>query len=140
MSLDVPLERVWAEIADLGAHGEWMSDATAIHFVGYRTRGLGAQMRVPTKIGPFRSTDLMTVVGWEEGRMIAVEHRGAISGVGRFEVRSLDAGTELAWTESLRFPWWLGGPIGELVARPILRRMWLANLRRFGERVALSDP
>lgn len=138
--LDASPERVWAELANLGSHAEWMADAGAIHFVTDQTTGVGTEMRVPTRIGPLRTNDLMTVVEWVEGRLIAVEHVGAVSGVGRFETRPADGGTRLSWSEQLRFPWWLAGPLGAMLARPFLKRVWRGNLLRFGERVALSDP
>jgi hypothetical protein len=137
---NTPPTGVWAELADLGSHSEWMGDAEAVEFVTGQTTGEGARMRVPTRIGPFRSTDLMTVVEWEEGRSIGVEHVGAVAGVGRFELRPLGAGTELTWTEILHFPWWLGGPLGAWLARPILRRVWLRNLERLRRRVEVSAP
>jgi carbon monoxide dehydrogenase subunit G len=137
---EAPPDRVWAELADLGSHVEWMADAMAIHFLTEETTGVGVQMRVPTKIGPFRANDLMTVVEWDEGRVIAVEHIGTVSGVGRFEILPVGTGTELRWTEKLRFPRWLGGPVGAWLAGPILRRIWRGNLRRLGERLAVSAP
>jgi hypothetical protein len=97
-------------------------------------------MRVPTRVGPFRTTDMMTVVEWEEGRSIAVEHLGAVSGLGRFEIRTSGHGTELTWSETLRFPWWLGGRLGAFLARPILRQVWRGNLERFRRRLAVSGP
>ncbi len=135
-----PSERVWAELADLRSHSEWMSDAGAIEFVGSQTQGSGTVMRVPTRIGPLRTTDLMTVVEWDEGRMIAVEHVGAVSGVGRFEIAPIGDGTEMRWSETLRFPWWLGGGIGAFVARPILRAIWRRNLDRLRRRIELNAP
>lgn len=137
---EAPPDQVWAELADLGSHVEWMADAMAIHFLTEETTGVGAQMRVPTRIGPFRANDLMTVVEWDEGRVIAVEHIGAVSGVGRFEILPVGTGTELRWSEKLRFPRWLGGPVGAWLAGPILRRIWRGNLRRLGERLAVSGP
>ena len=71
-------------------------DAETIEFVTGQTRGVGTRMRVPTRIGPLRSTDLMTVVEWEEGSSIGVEHVGAVAGVGRFALRPSGAGTELS--------------------------------------------
>jgi hypothetical protein len=97
-------------------------------------------MRVPTRVGPFRTTDLMTVVEWEEGSLIAVEHEGAVSGQGRFEIRPLGPGTELTWSETLTFPWWLGGSLGAWIARPILRGIWRGNLERLRRRLEVSDP
>ena len=133
-------EQVWAQLADLASHAEWMTDAGGILFVGDQTSGLGTRMRVPTRIGPLRTDDLMTVVEWEEGRLLGVRHSGAVSGVGRFEIRPTAGGTDLNWSETLRFPWWLAGSVGVWLARPVLKRVWRGNLRRLGERLAVSDP
>ena len=133
-------ERVWAELADLASHSEWMGDAETIEFVTGQTTGIGTRMRVPTRIGPLRSVDLMTVVEWEEGRSIGVEHVGAVAGVGRFQLRPSATGTELTWTEVLRFPWWMGGRWGAWLARPVLRRIWRRNLERLRRRVEVSAP
>jgi hypothetical protein len=117
-----------------------MKDADAVHFLTDQTTGVGTQLRVPTRIGPFRTTDLMTVVGWEEEKAIAVDHQGAVSGLGRFEIRPSGGGTQLLWSETLRFPWWLGGPMGAWLARPVLKRIWLRNLARLGQRLSVTDP
>jgi hypothetical protein len=47
--------------------------------------------------------------------------------------------TRVTWDERLRFPWWLGGPAGSLVASPLLRAVWRGNLRRLAARVAAPD-
>jgi uncharacterized protein YndB with AHSA1/START domain len=138
--IGAPPDRVWAELADLGSHPEWMGDAGSVEFITVQTVGVGTRMRVPTRVGPFRTTDLMTIVEWEEGRLIAVEHEGAVSGRGRFEIRPLGPGTELTWDETLRFPWWLGGPLGAWLARPVLRRIWSENLERLRRRLEVSGP
>ncbi|HEY4606617.1 MAG TPA: SRPBCC family protein [Acidimicrobiia bacterium] len=139
MHYPTPPVRVWVALADLASHHEWMQDADAVHFLTDQTAGVGTQLRVPTKVGPFRTTDLMTVVEWDEGKAITVDHQGAVSGLGRFEIRPSIEGTELIWSETLRFPWWLGGPIGAGLARPILKRVWGRNLSRLGERLSLTD-
>jgi uncharacterized protein YndB with AHSA1/START domain len=138
--VEAPPDRVWAELADLESHPEWMGDAGSVEFATARTEGVGTRMRVPTRVGPFRTTDLMTVVEWEEGSLIAVEHEGAVSGRGRFEIRPLGPGTELTWSETLTFPWWLGGSLGAWIARPILRGIWRGNLERLRRRLEVSDP
>jgi len=116
-----------------------MADAGAIVFDGPQRSGVGTRIRVPTRVGPIRTVDLMTVTEWDEGKAIAVEHRGAVSGAGRFELEPHPAGTLLVLSEELRFPWWLGGPIGAWIAGPILKRIWQGNLGRLADRVGVSD-
>jgi hypothetical protein len=39
------------------------------------------------------------------------------------------------WSETLQFPWWMGGAAGARVARPVLAAVWRRNLRRLRTRV-----
>ena len=75
---------------------------------------------------------------------MGIRHVGVVTGTGRFTLgRARGRGTRFTWTEDLRFPWWLGGPVAGLVGRPVLRRVWrrnLRNLRRQLEVVAESRP
>lgn len=137
---DAPLDRVWAELADLGSHPEWMSDAGSVEFLSDLRQGIGTLMSASTEVGPIRLQDTMKVVEWEEGRRIAVEHVGSVTGSGTFEIRPAGQGTELRWVETLYFPWWLGGPITAGVTRPILRRIWRGSLEKLRARVELSAP
>ena len=45
-----------------------------------------------------------------------------------------DGGTVFSWAETLTFPGWLGGRIGELIGGPILRLIWRRNLRMLARR------
>jgi uncharacterized protein YndB with AHSA1/START domain len=140
IEIAAPPDRVWAELADLASHNLWMFDAAAIVFEGPQRSGVGTRMRVPTRVGPFRTTDLMIVTQWVEGKMMEVDHEGAVSGSGRFEIEPLGTGTRLTWSEELRFPWWLGGGLGAWVAGPILKQIWRGNLGRLAARVTVTDP
>lgn len=140
VDIEAPTDRVWAELADFGSHPEWMGDAMAIEFITDRTVGVGTQIRVPTRIGPLRTSDVMTVVEWVDNELIAVEHVGAVSGRGRFEISPSGSGTVLRWSEILDFPWWLGGALGAWVARPVLRRGWGRNLQTLKRRLEVSAP
>ncbi len=131
-------EKVWEELADLGSHPEWMDDAATVKFIGEQRTGIGTRIVAATRVGPLRAEDVMEVVEWSEGRVIGVEHVGSVHGTGRFEISAVSRGTEVRWIESLGFPWWLGGPIGAWVARPILSRIWRGNLERLKRRVELS--
>jgi hypothetical protein len=61
---------------------------------------------------------------------MTVRHLGIISGTGQFRLEG-DSPTVVIWEEELRFPWWLGGLIAAMAARPILDRIWSGNLKRF---------
>ncbi|MCH8984222.1 MAG: SRPBCC family protein [Acidobacteria bacterium] len=122
---------VWSHLADLRSHADWMGDAEEVSFQTPQTSGVGTTMRVPTRVGPFRTTDLLTVIEWEENRVMTVTHEGTVTGTGRFEMYPSPTGTTLTWAEDLRFPWWLGGPVGAFFGGLILRPIWKRNLARF---------
>jgi Polyketide cyclase / dehydrase and lipid transport len=126
---------VWERLADLGDHPTWMADAENLVFTSPATRGVGTAMEVRTRIGPLRTTDRMEVTGWVEGHSIEVTHQGLIEGVGTLAVTGGDSRSTVTWSESLRFPWWLGGGVTAWVARPVLRRAWAGNLRRLAGEV-----
>lgn len=134
--LDVPPRVVWAAIEDLSTHTQWMADAARITFRSSRRSGVGTEAECLTRIGPFSTLDLITVTEWVPGRVMGVEHHGAVTGHGRFTLRRQRRGrTRFCWEERLSFPWRLGGPIGERLSRPLLRRVWRANLARLKARV-----
>ena len=122
---------VWRVIEPIERHGEWMADAVSITFVGTKRRGVGTSFDCLTRIGPFRTTDRMTVTEWDPGRAMGIEHHGVVTGRGRFTLRRRPRGrTRFTWTEELTFPWWIGGAVGVFAARPVLRAVWRRNLRR----------
>ena len=138
--IDAPLARVWAELADFASHPQWMDDAATVRFLTERSTGIGTRIEVATRVGPLRASDVMEVVRWEEEQTIVVEHVGAVKGFGRFDIGRIGDGTEMRWVEDLRFPWWMGGPVGLAVARPIFGRIWRGSLMRLKERLEISGP
>jgi hypothetical protein len=127
-------DHVWRELSDLASHVTWMADAAEISFTTDSRAGVGPQFVCVTKVGPFITRDLMTVVTWEEGSVIGVSHTGLVTGVGQFEIKGQDT-VRLSWTEELHFPWTFGGRFGEFCAKPLLLAVWKGNLRRFAQRV-----
>jgi hypothetical protein len=129
-----PAERVWADIRNLASHVEWMNDAVAIDFVSPsgRREGVGTEFICLTKIGPIRLRDRMTVTEWDEGSCIGIRHAGVVTGTGVLRVRRRGRNaSKVTWEERLTLPWWMGGPFGGVVAKPILKHIWkgsLANL------------
>jgi hypothetical protein len=129
--IEAPPTDTWRVVEQLERHVDWMADAETIRFVGAQTRGEGTTFDCVTKVGPIRLTDRMTVIEWEQGKIVGIEHRGVVTGRGRFTLRRGRHGrTWFQWNERLIFPWWMGGPVGALAAKPVLRRIWRNNLRR----------
>jgi hypothetical protein len=136
ITIDASPAAVWAEVKRIDRHVEWMRDAKAIAFRGRRRTGVGTEFECVTGVGPFVTTDVLVVTEWRPRRSIGISHRGAVRGNGRLTLRRQRGGrTRFCWRERLRFPWWMGGPVGEVLARPLLRRIWSGNLRRLKARV-----
>lgn len=130
-----PIEAVWREAADLPAHVEWMADAKAIEFLTDQRAGVGVRMKVETAVGPLRTSDLMEVIEWVDQRTIGVRHTGLVRGSGRFELATVAGGTRFTWTERLTFPWYLGGPVTAILAKPVLGWIWRRNLHGLKARI-----
>lgn len=130
---DATTDAVWQVLEPIDEHVRWMADAETIRFLTEQTAGVGTRFECVTKIGPIRLVDAMEITEWEPGRSMGVRHQGVVGGEGRFTLAPLDGGTRtrFTWEETLRFPWWLGGPLGAAVGGPlVLRRIWTGNLRR----------
>jgi carbon monoxide dehydrogenase subunit G len=132
--IPAPVDEVWDDIGDLETHVEWMADAESIEFVGDRRRGMGTTMRVLTRLGPLRTTDLIRVVSWDPPHRIGVVHEGLVTGRGEFRLAPEAGHTRFSWEEDLGFPWYLGGDVTAYAARPLLRRVWKRNLSRLAAR------
>lgn len=128
----IPLstDDLWAVLEPIDDHGSWMADAESIEFETEQTTGVGASFRCTTKVGPIRIDDRMTVTQWKPGAAMGIEHHGVVKGSGAFRLRPCPQGTRFCWEEVLRFPWWMGGPLGERIGAPVLRSIWRENLRR----------
>jgi hypothetical protein len=125
-------EQVWDVIEEVERHVEWMHDAVAIRFLTDQHRGTGTAFLCDTKVGPLKLVDRMEITEWAPGSAMGVRHAGVVTGTGRFTLTPIDLGrrTRFAWDESLKFPWWMGGPLGALIGgRIVLRAIWKRNLR-----------
>jgi hypothetical protein len=122
---------VWEELRHIDRHVNWMMDAVSIDFDSNQREGVGTSFRCTTKVGPITLLDAMTITTWVEKTVMGVEHHGVVGGRGIFTLSPRGTGTLLAWRENLLVPWWMGGPLGALVASPILRSIWEKNLDAF---------
>jgi uncharacterized protein YndB with AHSA1/START domain len=125
-----PPAAVWAAVERIETHVEWMADAESITFLSDQRSGVGTELTCRTRVGPLRTDDRMSVTEWVPSEAMGIVHRGIITGAGRFTLEPTATGTRFCWDERLRFPWWIGGPVAERAARPVLRRVWRQNLER----------
>ena len=132
VEIDATPEQVWQVVEPVERHVDWMHDAVAIRFTGEQTRGVGTEFLCDTKVGPIKLVDRMELTEWEPGQAMGVRHTGMVTGEGRFTLTPIDLArrTRFTWEESLRFPWWMGGPVGAFVGgRIVLAAIWRRNLR-----------
>lgn len=129
--INASADAAWAALENIESHVLWMKDAESIRFTTPERTGIGTEFICVTKVGPIRLTDAMSVTEWKPCEAMGVHHRGVVKGSGRFSLHVADgAGTQFSWDEQLTFPWWLGGPLGERLARPVLERLWRGNVAR----------
>lgn len=132
IDLDASPQQVWKIVEPVERHVDWMADAVAIRFVNDQTRGVGTAFLCDTKVGPIKLTDRMEITEWIPEKVMGVRHVGVVTGTGRFTLTPIDSGTRtrFVWAEELKFPWWLGGRLGELIGgKLVMGLIWRRNLR-----------
>lgn len=141
VEIPAPPEEVWADVADVASHVEWMVDAREITFVSEQRTGVGTTFECLTAVGPLRTLDRMEITAWEPPRRMGVRHAGVVTGEGAFTLEPAPGGaTRFTWEEELAFPWWAAGRLGAAASRPVLRRIWQRNLRALADRFAGTAP
>ena len=87
ITIDAPPADTWRVVEPIEHHVDWMADAESIRFVGRQTRGVGTTFDCVTKVGPIRLTDRMTITEWDPTKTMGIEHRGLVTGRGRFTLQ-----------------------------------------------------
>jgi len=128
VNVSVSPQVLWEELRHVDRHVSWMNDAVSITFISPTTEGVGTAFSCLTKVGPFKTTDLMTITQWEENKTMGVEHTGLVKGTGTFHIHPHGEGSTITWKESLSFPLFFLGPLGALAATPLLTYIWKKNL------------
>jgi polyketide cyclase/dehydrase/lipid transport protein len=138
-TIDVAPDRLWARLRRIEDHVQWMADARSITFVSSQREGVGTEFDCLTVVGPLRTTDRMVVTEWEPQHAMGIEHRGVVTGRGRFVLEPWPTGTHFCWDEELQFPWWMGGRAGAALGEPMLRAIWHRNLTRLKQLAETGD-
>ena len=71
----------------------------------------------------------MEITSWVDAAEMGVRHDGLVTGEGAFTLAPIgDDRTRFVWDETLRFPWWMGGPVGGFFGGFVLKQIWKRNL------------
>ena len=103
--IDVPIEKVWAALADWESQSKWMLQTT-VKVTSDIRQGVGTSIAAFTGIGKLGIMDHMTVTSWNPPTICDVVHTGAIiKGTGRFELTALsENSTRFDWSEEILAP------------------------------------
>jgi hypothetical protein len=103
--INVPIEKVWAALADWESQGEWMLQTT-VEVTSEIREGVGTSIAAFTGIGKFGIMYRMSVTSWNPPYVCDVVHTGKIiKGTGRFDLTSLSAqSTRFDWSEEILAP------------------------------------
>lgn len=103
--INVPIDKVWAALANWESQGEWMLQTT-VEVTSDIREGVGTSIAAFTGIGKLGIMDHMTVTSWNPPTICDVVHTGKIiKGTGRFELTALsDNSTRFDWSEEILAP------------------------------------
>lgn len=130
ITLPGPPEIVWRLITDWEHQDDWMLEASDFKVTSAHREGLGVEAEATISIGGITTRDTVRVVTWEPPKRLAIEHGGWVAGRGElFLTPMADDETYLYWREELIPPFGLLGRIGLLLFRPLMRRIFVRDLR-----------
>ena len=134
------VDEVWERVTDVVAHGPHVP-LTSISLDA--PLGLGRTFVARTALGPLGFHDPMTVTGWPpppapRPRMRLVKRGRVLGGWAEIDVRPVDGGAEVSWTEEI-YPASPLRPLGRPVAR-LTRRATAAMLDRVLDGVLADLP
>jgi len=125
-----PIERVWAYVADVERQPEWMREMTEVRLLTSGPVGPGTRGEATVRIAGVAVTDPVTVDVFEPPRRFGIRHEGLFGGGGLITLVPLGSGAETAvhWAERLVPP--VFPHLGAVIARPVLSRIFQADLDR----------
>jgi uncharacterized protein YndB with AHSA1/START domain len=139
--IDAPIERVWAEVADIEGQPRWMREMKAVRLSSPGPVGVGTVGEADVRIFGITATDVVTITEFEPPHRYAIRHDGMFKGRGLITLEAGADGTTtiMRWDEVLIPP--VLPHLGALVMTPTLGGIFQADLVRFKELVETgSDP
>ncbi len=138
--IDAPIERVWAELADIEGQARWMQEMKAIRVLTPGPVGVGMVCEADVRIFGITVTDPVTITEFEPPHRYAISHEGTFKGRGVITLESGadDTTTIVRWEELLIPP--VLPHLGALVMAPALGAIFQADLVNFKELVETGSP
>jgi uncharacterized protein YndB with AHSA1/START domain len=89
--IQAPIERVWAELADVPGQPRWMHDLRSITFLDDRPVGVGSVMIGEVRMFGLTQADPIEITAFGPTHRYAIAHR-AFTGRGEFRLWSTEGG------------------------------------------------
>jgi uncharacterized protein YndB with AHSA1/START domain len=132
--IDAPIERVWAELADVAGQARWMREIKAIR-VPDGPVGVGMTCESDVRMFGITVTDPVTITEFEPPHRYAISHDGTFKGHGLITLESgADGTTTIVRWEELLIPPMLPH-LGAVAMTPALSAIFQADLGRLKELV-----
>lgn len=138
--IDVPIDRVWAELADVEGQPRWMHEMKAVRLLTPGPVGVGTIGEADVRVFGISVTDPVTITEFEPPHRFGISHDGTFKGGGRITLESGADGTTtiVRWDEVLIAP--LLPYLGAMVMTPTLGGIFQADLVRLKELVETGSP
>lgn len=124
-----PPQQVWPHLVDWENLGKWMKEGRDFRVTSPQREGIGVTASAVISIAGLSTRDSIRVVQWDPPRVLGIEHLGWVSGSGRMECHGRGEHTLLRWEERLDPPLGLLGAAGIRLLQPLMRRIFLRDLR-----------
>lgn len=131
VDVDLPIGEAWTRITDIERQVEWMTDMKSVRILTPGPVGVGTRAEATIRILGIGASDPVEVTELEPPHRYGIRHEGLIHGTGLIALDTLEGGrrTRIEWSETLVPP--VLPNLGWLVMRPILHRVFQADLDRF---------
>ena len=133
--IDAPIERVWAEVADIEGQPRWMHEMKAVRLLTPGPVTVGTQGEADVRIFGISVTDPVTVTEFEPPHRFGISHEGSFGGRGLISLEPGADGTTtiVRWEERLIPP--VLPHLGSLMMTPALAAIFQADLVRLKDLV-----
>jgi uncharacterized protein YndB with AHSA1/START domain len=125
-----PIERTWSEVADIPGQTRWMRDMKRVTVETPGPVRVGTKGVALVRILGVATDDPVTITEFEPPHRFGLRHEGRFAGAGLITLVASEDGaaTTITWEETIIPP--VFPRLGSLVLRPILRRVFQADLER----------